>query len=341
MVTNYSVSPSPQVGLLEKISAPGKSEVSSLSEVWAQKYIRELHRQDQVLLSLDQPQSRADVAQQLIDVLRSVSARAWHKTETLLAREVRRHQISSTLIDPWTISKDVHLVYEEALAAYAQGVTPQRFSVAASKRLGTIRQHHTAIDSRVIGFVSMQFHYCGQMLSAEAPESERLTLQSYFKVVDDLLYMPLHRAYTAAANYDDYDDPRLATVRLVLPATSHIAHRIVNQVIELCPDYASYTGPLSDATVRASSIRDVEMFQIYLLTCMLENNISAIAQELFPLCVMLYPTLKVNWGLVRLMVNLLDQELLACVGSNNVQYYEPHYDAMLKMFSPAIFPDSP
>ena len=338
MVTNFSVSASPKGGLSKKASSSGKSQVLSLSEVWAKKYIRDLHLQDQALLSLDQSQAKLDVAPKLIDMLRSVSARAWHKTETLLSREVRRHQISFSLIDPWTISKDVHLVYEEALAAYAKGVTPQRFSVAASKQLGAIRQKHTAVDPRAIGFVSMQFHYCGQMLLAEAPESERPVLQSYFKVVDDLLYMPLHRVYTAAAKYD-YHDPRLEAVRLALPATTRIAHSIVNQVITLCPDYVSYTGPLNNAIVRTSSVRDVEMFQIYLWTCMLENNISAIAQELFPLCVMLYPTLKVNWGLVRLMVNLLDQELSACVGSTCVQYYEPHYDAMLQMFSPSIFPD--
>ncbi|MGG6238129.1 hypothetical protein ACQ4N7_05770 [Nodosilinea sp. AN01ver1] len=338
MVTNFSASARPKVDLLNKGDAPDKSEVLSLSEVWAKKYIKDLHRQDQVLRHLDQSQTRLNVAQKLIDILRSVSARAWNKTEMLLAHEIRRHQISPDLVDPWTISKDVHLVYEEALAAYAKGVTPQRFSVAASKRLGTIRQKHTAVDPRVIGFVSMQFHYCGQLLSAEAVETERQTLQSYFKVVDDLLYMPLHRAYTAAAKYD-YHHPRLETVRLALPATSRIAKSIVNQVIKLCPEYASYTGSLSSATVRTSSIRDVEMFQIYLWTCMLENNISAIAQELFPLCVMLYPTLKVNWGLVRLMVNLLDQELSACVGSINVQYYDPHYNAMLKMFSPSIFPE--
>lgn len=338
MVTDFSVSTSLKVGRLEKVGAPDKAEVLSLSEVWAKKYVKDLHRQDQVLLSLDESQSRLDVAAKLIDILRSVSARAWNKTETLLSREVRRHQISPSLIDPWTISKDVHQVYEEALAAYAKGVTPQRFSVVASKRLGTIRQAHTAIDPRVIGFVSMQFHYCGQMLSAEAPEAEQATLQNYFKVVDDLLYMPLHRAYAAAANYD-YHHPRLETVRLALPATSRIAKSIVNQVIALCPDYASYTGPLSADAVRTSSIRDVEMFQIYLWTCMLENNISAIAQELFPLCVMLYPRLKVNWGLVRLMINLLDQELSACVGSINVKYYEPHYTAMLKMFSPSTFPE--
>ncbi|MFQ4135347.1 hypothetical protein PGN35_003420 [Nodosilinea sp. PGN35] len=338
MVTDFSVSVGSTMGLAEKDSLPERAEILSLSEVWAKKYIKDLQRQDQALLSLDQAQSRIGVATKLIEILRSVSARAWNKTELLLSREVRRHQISSDLIDPWTIAKDVHLVYEEALAAYAKGISPQRFSVAASKRLGAIRQRHTAIDPRVIGFVSMQFHYCGQILSAEAPAAERLTLQSYFKVVDDLLYMPLHRAYTAAANYD-YHHPRLEAVRLALPATSRIAKNIVTQVITLCPDYVSYTGPLSDATVRTSSLRDVEMFQIYLWTCVLENNISAIAQELFPLCVMLYPTLKVNWGLVRLMVNLLDQELSACVGSINVKYYEPHYSAMLKMFSPNIFPD--
>ncbi|MBE9158529.1 hypothetical protein IQ265_17055 [Nodosilinea sp. LEGE 06152] len=338
MVSNFSIPATPQVGLLEKVSTPDKTEVLSLSEVWAKKYIKDLHRQDQVLLSLDQSQTRLDVAQKLIDILRSVSARAWNKTELLLSHEIRRHQINPDLVDPWAISKDVHLVYEEALAAYAKGVTPQRFSVAASKQLGAIRQKHTAVDPRVIGFVSMQFHYCGQMLSAQASETERQALQSYFKVVDDLLYMPLHRAYTAAAKYD-YHHPRLETVRLALPATSRIAKSIVNQVIKLCPDYTSYTGPLSNDTVRTSSTRDVEMFQIYLWTCMLENNISAIAQELFPLCVMLYPTLKVNWGLVRLMVNLLDQELSACVGSTNVQYYDPHYNALLKMFSPSIFPE--
>lgn len=314
------------------------SEVSSLSEVWAKKYIKALHQQDQAIQQLDQSLERQHVARRLVDQLRSVSASAWNQTETLLAHEIRRHRLPSHLIDPWTISKDVHQVYEDALAAYANGVTPQRFSVTASKKLGAIRTRHTSVDPRVIGFVSMQFHYCGQQLAALAPAVERGVLQHYFKVVDDLLYMPLHRAYEAAANYD-YDDPRLEVVRQALPATSRIAGLIVDRVAALCPDYVAYTGPLNHSIVRTSSLRDVEMFQIYLWTCVLENNISAIAQELFPLCVMLYPTLKVSWGLVRLMVNMLDQELANCVGSHQVAYYEPHYHALLEMFSPNIFPD--
>lgn len=330
-----------QVSARPKAAVQQKSQIPSLSELWAKKYIKNLHCQDQRLAQLDQldqSQTRADVAKKLLTMLRSTSAQAWHQTETLLAQEVQRHQINLDLIDPWTISKDVHQVYAAALNAYAQNITPQRFSLTASKHLGVIRQIHTAIDPRVIGFVSLQFHYCGLLLSQAAPAAERRPLQSYFKVVDDLLYMPLHRAYAAAAAYD-YAHPRLETVRLALPATHRIANRIVDQVARCCPDYVVYSGPLSDETVRASSVRDVEMFQIYLWTCVLEGNIGAITQELFPLCVMLYPTLKVRWGLVRLMINFLDQELVNCVGSINVEHYEPHYNALLKMFSPKIFPD--
>jgi hypothetical protein len=319
-------------------SSSAEADIPSLSQLWAKRYIRDLRQRDQALTTLDHSQLRLDVTQKLTDRLRSISAQAWNKTETLLAHEIRRHQISSHLIDPWTVSKDVHRVYAAVLDAYANQLAPQQFSVQASKHLGKIRATHTAIDPRVIGFVSMQFHYCGQLLCQEAPDGERQALQRYFKVVDDLLYMPLHRAYQAAADYD-YHDPRLDAVRRALPASHRIAHRIVDKVAGYCPDYVTHTGPLNSPTVRVSSVRDVEMFQIYLWTCVLERNIAAITQELFPLCVMLYPTLKVRWGLVRLMINLLDEELTNCLSSGHTRYYEPHYQALLQMFSPEVFPE--
>ncbi|QQE67144.1 hypothetical protein GFS31_38560 [Leptolyngbya sp. BL0902] len=322
-----------------RLTAQSSSKTSSLPEVWARKYVESLHRQDQALAGLNQSQSKADVAQNLLESLRSISANAWNKTETLIGHEIRRHQISRDLVDPWTIAKDAHHVYELALDAYANDVSPQRFSVVASKKLGAIRQGHTAMDPRVIGFVSMQFHYCGQMLSEAAPPSERPVLHDFFKVVDDQLYMPLHRAYEAAANYD-YDHPRLKAVRLALPAITGIAHTIVDRVAQAYPRYATYTGSLSSDVVRTSSVRDVEMFQIYLLTCVLEDNVGAIAQELFPLCVMLYPALRVSWELVRLMVSLLHQEISRCVGRMNMQHFEPYTQVLFDMFSPEFFPDT-
>lgn len=332
MLANFEAYTTPRL-------AVQSGKTSSLPEVWARKYVENLHRQDHVLANLNQAKSKEDVAQNLLEELRSISANAWNKTETLIGHEIRRHQINRKLIDPWTIAKAAHQVYELALEAYANEVSPQRFSVAASKKLGIIRQVHTAVDSRVIGFVSMQFHYCGQMLSEAAPPSERQALQAIFKVVDDQLYMPLHRAYEAAANYD-YDHPRLKAVRLALPAITSIANTVVNRVAKAYPRYATYSGPLVSDVVRTSSVRDVEMFQIYLWTCVLENNVGAIAQELFPLCVMLYPTLQVNWELVRLMVSLLHQEIGRCVGRVNMAHFDPYSQVLFDMFSPEFFPDT-
>lgn len=332
MLANFQAYTNPRL-------ATQSGKTFSLPEVWARKYVENLHRQDQILANLNQSQSKETVAQNLMENLRSISAHAWNKTETLIGHEIRRHQIDRDLIDPWTIAKDAHQVYELALEAYASEMSPQRFSVAASKKLGVIRQTHTAVDPRVIGFVSMQFHYCGQMLSEAAPESERRALQAFFKVVDDQLYMPLHRAYEAAANYD-YDHPRLKTVRLAIPAITSIANTIVDRVAKAYPRHATHSGPLTSDVVRTSSVRDVEMFQIYLWTCVLENNVGAIAQELFPLCVMLYPPLRVNWELVRLMVSVLHQEISRCVGRANMPPFEPYGQVLFDMFSPEFFPDT-
>jgi len=300
----------------------------------------DLSERENWLHKLDLNQSRAAAADLLLNMLRSTSAQAWNKTETLLAHEVDRHQIDTTLIDPWAIAKDVHYVYEKALAAYVEDISPQRLSVLISKDLGLIRGKYTAVDPRVIGFVSMQFHYCGQFMLQQVSEPARRVLENYFKVIDDHLYMPLHRAYEAAANYD-FGNPRLQTVHSLLPVSSKIAQQVVKAVHQLNPEYVCYTGPLNSPGVRVSSIRDVEMFQIYLWTCVLEEDISAITAELFPLCVMLYPTLKVNWQLVRQMLTQLGEAFKGHIKPQHIIYYQPYYQALWKMFSPAVFPDEP
>lgn len=320
-------------------TAQGRS-LSSLSELWAKKYVENLSQQDSLLNHRNGVQQRTDVARNLSDHLRSISAQAWNQTESLLAREIRRHQIGSELIDPWAIAQDVHRIYSKALSAYADGITPQRFSVLVSSDLGKIRKHHTAVDPRVIGFLSMQFHYCGQLLLKQAPTSEQEDLENYCKVIDDHLYMPLQRAYEAAANYH-VNDPRLKTVQTLLPYSSTIAVNVVETVNHLYPNYVSYTGRLNSKTVRTSSVRDVEMFQVYLWTCLLEESIAAITQELFPLCVMLYPTLRVNWELVRQMISLLGKAFKQYEPLQGEQYYRPYYEALWTMFSPEVFPEMP
>ena len=347
----------------------------TLAKQWAKKYVQnlELETQDEQLsdrLKLTKLVSQAGrerTAQTLCDTLRLVSAQAWNKTEALLAREVQRHHIDPKLINPWDIAADSFRIYDKVLAVYTQQAKPQNISVSVAMGtgngsghfyeqevevetdrvppsrlativggdIGVIRKKYTATDPRLIGFVSMQFHYTSQMLLELLSPVEQMLVGSYFKVIDDHLYMPLQRAYEAAANLD-YNSPILQAVQHWLPLGTEIATSVCGRAVRQYPNYISYTGKLSNPVVRISSIRDVEMFQVYLWVCALENSIDVVQEELFPLCVMLYPPLKVNWHLVRSLIDLLYQEVRHRLQPTELNIFSSYLHALETMFSPEV-----
>ncbi|MHC5773464.1 hypothetical protein [Nostoc sp.] len=360
---------------LRSVSSQGnKTVVESLAQQWAKKYIGNLKvdtdRTEKTeipnLSEIVSPDGRKRTAQKILESLRSVSARAWNKTEDLLSKEIKQHGIDLNLINPWEIAGDSFNIYQKALDVYTQQTTSQPLSlvrnlvdsenplyeqaldvyteqVAPSKLatvigadIGKLRKKYTSHDPRVIGFVSMQFHYTSQMLMQSLEPIEQSLISTYFKVIDDHLYMPLQRAYEAAANHDS-DSVALSAVQKLLPISTQIAKRISQRVIELYPNYNSMSGALSNPIVKTSSIRDVEMFQIYLWVCGLETSCEAIQQELFPLCVMLYPRLKVQWEVVRQMLHLLKQEIDISLTSQEAETLMPYFQVLWDMFSPQVF----
>lgn len=337
--------------------------VSSLAEVWAKKYVQGLAGDSEQINASDftnltatlSLKSRQQTVEKLQQTLRFTSAQAWAKTEDLLAQEVQRHNLDPVLIDPWQISVDSHLLFDKTLDLYTQksvlrpieiasleGHTdfpsPTKMATEISKDVGRVRHKYTSKDPRVIGFVSMQFHYTGQMLLELLNPIEQATIGSYFKVIDDHLYMPLQRAYEAAGNHP-YSSSELLAVRDLMPTISAVSKTICDKVIEMYPTYSCYSGKLPSPAVRASSRRDVEMFQIYLCLCVLEGNIKSIQEELFPLCVMLYPPLKVSWGLIRNMLRLLSQELALSLNPNSMDQFRPYIKALWGMFSEQVLID--
>lgn len=149
------------------------SFLQSFSEAWAKKYVQTLTEQDRTVKSFFKDKAPAATAAKLLQSLRPASLQAWTKTEALLAHEVVRHQIDSRLIAPWEIAKDASRIYEKALSAYAEQVTPAKLSISISADLGHIRRKCTAVDPRVIGFTSMQFHYMGQLLLEPLPQTKK------------------------------------------------------------------------------------------------------------------------------------------------------------------------
>jgi Phycobilisome protein len=315
---------------------------ANLSVAFAQKYLQKVTGNSELDSTTENrflERRRQGVAGRLSAALRAISAKSWTQTEGLLAEEILRHGIDADLIDPWQISGGIHQVYKHAIAAYAQQQSPYQLVTKVGPILGQARQQVTVIDPRAIGFVAMQYHYTGTQLMNLLPEGEQENFASYVKILDDHLYMPLQRAYQAAALHP-LDSLALRSVRLLMTMMTDIAERIVERVIQLYPRYRCYSGLLSSSNVRTSSVRDVEMFQVYMWVCLLEGNLQALQEELFPLCVMIYPTLNVSWELVSLMTSLLRKEIGSCLPLEQATYCEPYYEILKRMFSPEVFPNA-
>jgi hypothetical protein len=351
-----------------------QSAVSYLAQQWAKKYLQNvelnyLYEDKQDALNFKKvvsAEGRKRTAQKLMNSLRTVSLQAWNKTEALLSEEIKRHRINPKLINPWEITADSFGIYEQALHLYiqqlsshnlpiqipsvntenslsgkiqqmeAQHFVSTQMATIISTNVGLLRQKYTQNDPRVIGFVSMQFHYTNLGLLQTLSPLEKIVLGSYLKVIDDYLYMPLQRAYDAAAEHD-YNSPVLTAVQQLLPVSTQIANKICQKIIDLYPSYHSQSGLLSESLVRLSSIRDVEMFQVYLWVCSLEGSVNAIQQELFPLCAMLYPRLKVQWELISCMLHLLQQEISQHLNTQQANTLMPYLQVLRHMFSPKVF----
>jgi hypothetical protein len=322
----------------------GEQKVHSLAALWARKYYVSVTNHDDEwelanaasLAELTSPVGLAYTANKVSQNLNLASAQAWSLTETLLSQEIRRHGINPELVNPLEIAADTRALFEKAFQAYTERATPAHLSVAVGRNIGQVRDKYTSVDPRAIGFVSMQFHYTGQKLLGFLSPIEQKLFAPYLKVMDDHMYMPLPAAYAAAAKHD-YDSPALVAVRHLLPVSTQIAEQVCRRVAREHPNYQSYTGKLSNPQVKISSIRDVEMFQVYLCVCALEGSIRSVQRELFPLCVMLYPKLQVRWVLVQQMISLMSWEMKDRLTVDDVAIYLPYLRTFADMFSHQVF----
>jgi Phycobilisome protein len=322
---------------------PAKSNLYSLATVWAKRYVVAVSQPDEnptdlvhTLEGYDSAQGRQHTEEKLLRVLRLASAQAWAQTEVLLTEEIYQHGIKPELINPWEIAANSHQVFEKAIQAYGQGTSAQHISLMIGNDCGKLRQKYCQDDARVIGFVSMQFHYTGQMLLEQLDPVEHLLFAPYLKVMDDHLYMPLRDAYLAAAEYD-VDSETLRAVQRLLAVSTRIARKVYKRVKSRHPGYHSHSGSLGSAAVRVSSIRDIEMFQVYLCLCLLEGNIRSVQEQLFPLCVMLYPRLNVSWDLVQEMLETMGWEMHKRLLPGDMMQFLPYLRTLSHMFSREVF----
>lgn len=194
------------------------------------------------------------------------------------------------------------------------------------------QEHLSAPDQRAVGFMSTQFHLSAKLVLNRLTLSEQLLLSPYFKFVEEQVCIPWQRVCAAAAKHE-LDSLILVLVQKLLPASPDIAKRVYYRAVQLYPNHRSQRGALSEPAVRISSIRDIEMFQAYLWLCALEGNMSAVEEELLPLCMMVFPSIEVSWELVEQLLPLIVAEIEARIPSGQMRILQPYTQAMQQLFS--------
>jgi|GEM_PF-240869 len=328
----------------QTIPEAGGVSVSSLAVSWAKKYYntveaRENKASRQIPHSPESSnfdENRAKIVDKLIDTLKVGSEIAWSKVEAVLGGQIEQQAIDPSLIDREEIVADTRALYRKVIEAYGDREPASRLSVLVGKDLVKVRRKYSQRDSLVLGFVTLEFQYTSQILLGCLSESERSEFAPYLKVVDDYLHSPYGEINEAAANQPPNSKAILAVQHLLQHATQ-IASAVYDRASFQHQGYRSSSGYLSDREVKKSSIRDVEIFQSYLCWCVLEGSMRPVQQELFPLCVMLYPKLHVSWELVQDMLLILFWEISDRLPAEDLIVFLPYLRTMTEMFSSDVF----
>lgn len=320
------------------------ANVSSLAVSWAKKYYstvatRENQAQRQIAQnpeSTDYDGNRAKIVDKLTDTLKLGSEIAWSRVEALLGEQIEQHGIDPSLINHEEIVADTRTLYRKAIDAYGDREPVFRLSVLVGKDIIQVRRKYSETDPLVLGFVTLEFQYTTKILLGCLSESERSEFAPYLKVLDDYLHIPYGEINEAAANQPPNSKALLA-VQHLLQHTTQIASAVYDRASVQHQGYRSSTGYLSDREVKLSGIRDVEIFQSYLCWCVLAESIGPVQQELFPICVMLYPKLHVSWELVQDMLLILFWEISDRLPAADVMVFLPYLRTLTEMFSSHVF----
>ncbi|MEG4958818.1 MULTISPECIES: hypothetical protein [unclassified Microcoleus] len=318
--------------------------VSSFAVSWAKKYYstvaaRENQAPRQIPPSPELTNfegNRAKIVDKLTNTLKLASEIAWSRVEAVLGEQIERHAIDPSLINPLEIAADTSTLYRKAIDAYADREPVFRLSVLVGKDIIQVRRKYSETDPLVLGFVTLEFQYTSKILLGCLSESERSEFTPYLKVIDDYLHIPYGEINEAAANQPPNSRALLA-VQDLLQHTTQIASAVYDRASSQHQGYRSSSGYLSDREVKISGIRDVEIFQSYLCWCVLEGTIRPVQQELFPICVMLYPKLHVSWELVQDMLLILFWEISDRLPDEDLAVFLPYLRTLTEMFSSNVF----
>lgn len=193
------------------------------------------------------------------------------------------------------------------------------------------QEHVESRDPHMLGFISAQFHFGTRKILKHLTIYEQVLLEPYLTFVEEQVCMPWQRVCAAAGLFPP-NSPSLTMIEQLLPISQDISINVYQQFVHLYPASRSRRGWMTVPEIRASVLRDLNMFQAYLWLCVLEGEMTAIEQELLPLCLAVLPRLDISWQWVMNMVQLLVREIHTRVNVGHQDLLRPYTRALAEAF---------
>lgn len=349
--------------MLKSARVADTTSAHHLIELWAVRYLPNLSRfpiQDgkfpaSEVVNLASTSGRSQTAEKIRRVLHLSCELAGLETNTLFSYIPN----IVNLAESRRLAQYVMQVYERMLEIYERQKSPSYFLkymdssslfsklALPSLMLPTIlqfaedmepvllnlqQQHLSSRNHRTIGFITTQFHFSTREILKQLTLGEQVLLIPYLQFVEEQVCIPWQRICAVAATISSHS-PALETIKQFLPLSHEIAQAVYQQALRQCPEHRSRRGLLNHPGIMDSTLRDLTMFQAYLWLCVLEERMTAIEQELLPLCVAVFPSVGVEWRLVRQMLYWLEQEICTRANPNQLALLTPYLKGLMDIFA--------
>lgn len=322
-----------------------------LLNVWARRYTPEISSLLGDSLSCDEllkaatPEGKASTCQKLRDKMLDVNCQmGWIQTKNLYSYIPNILDLSEAR----RITQFAFRVYRKLLDIYqqqspeieaennslSQWVIPavEELAYALEPILIIFQEQHVASkDWRSLGFMTSQLNFTNQLMLKRLTTAEKALLTPYLKFVEEQVAMPWQRVCSNATNYE-LNSPSLKLVEQMMSSSSDIAQSVYYKLLELLPDSRSRRGKLAERGVNHSCLRDLTMFQAYILLCFLEKSMVPIEQELIPLCAMVVQGVEIKWELTENWCEILASEMENRLDSEQKVLLQPYTQGMRQSF---------
>ncbi|EKV01126.1 hypothetical protein Lepto7375DRAFT_3269 [Leptolyngbya sp. PCC 7375] len=186
-------------------------------------------------------------------------------------------------------------------------------------------------DGKSLGFMTTQISLTNTLLLQDLDPVEQALMSPYLHFLEDHIAVPWRRLCVAAGNHRA-GGPVFGVVERMLPMISDISRATYTPWSQDFPYYCGRRGRLDNPDVRHSSLRDFNMFQVYLWLSFLQSNSKVIVEELVPLCRVVYGQIGISWEMTMQGTKLLIDKLLSCLEPHELSLVSPFASNMINAF---------